>query len=366
MKVLITGSKGFIGSNLVSKLNELDITYITCDKENKLEDIGDEINSIDFIFHLAGINRPNNENDFSGNHDFTDEICNFIYEKKLQIPILYTSSIQAEKDNPYGRSKKLAEDRLLSFQEHNGSPVLIYRLINVFGKWCKPNYNSVVATFCHSAINDQPLKVNDKNAIVNLVYIDDVIDEFVSKLNIEEYDGNPFYEIDPVFEITVGELADKIISYKNISNTLTVPRSGIGFERALYATFLSYLQPDSFCYPLKANDDERGRFVEMIKTIDSGQVSFFTAAPGVTRGNHYHHTKNEQFFIIHGKANFEFKNIRTGESYRRIVDASTPEIIQTVPGWNHKLTNIGSDDLIVMLWANEVFDSENPDTIQLS
>jgi len=366
MKVLISGSKGFIGSNLVARLNELQIDYISYDKGDDINEIESEIQDTNFIFHLAGINRPENDDHYSENQEITDEICQFLTERKLKIPILFSSSIQAVRDNPYAKSKKQSEDRLKAFQSKSNCPVMIYRLTNVFGKWSKPNYNSVVATFCHNVANEIPLIINDKNATISLVYIDDVIDEFIKRLDTENPNECSYFEIDSAYDISIGELAKKISSYSDISKNITVPRTGKGFDRALYATYLSYLQPKSFSYNLKSYDDDRGRFVEMLKTIDSGQISFFTANPGVMRGDHYHHTKNEQFFVIQGTALFKFKNIRTNDYFEKVVDSGNPEIIQTVPGWNHDITNIGENELIVMLWANEVFDSENPDTIKLS
>lgn len=360
MKVLITGASGFIGKNLILHLSERkDVEILTFTKEENDDVLEERIKKADFIFHLAGINRPKSDEEFkAGNADLTLTICNIIRKLSKKTPVLYTSSIQAEKTNPYGISKKLAEDYLLELSSEQGNPVFIYRLPNVFGKWCKPNYNSVVATFCYNILNDQGVQVNDPSAVLNLVYVDDVIEAFLSVL-----DGDKFKNVEPVYVTTVGDLKSQIEAFKDSKNSLLIERVGIGLSRALYSTYISYFTPNQFKYSLVKHEDPRGVFVEMLKTKDSGQFSFFTAHPGITRGGHYHHTKNEKFLVISGEAKFGFRHMMTGEKFEILTKGSSPEVVETIPGWTHDVTNIGKTEMVVMLWANEIFDRSKPDTI---
>ncbi|MBT4762600.1 MAG: SDR family oxidoreductase [Bdellovibrionaceae bacterium] len=363
MKVLITGASGFIGKNLKVHLTELkDIEVFTFTREQSLSDLPDLINNMDFVFHLAGVNRPETVDQFkTGNIDLTLAICDAIEASDNKIPMIFSSSIQATKDNPYGHSKLAAEQELLKFSEKNGSPVYIFRLPNVFGKWCKPNYNSVVATFCNNMVNDIPIEIHDRSTKLKLVYIDDVIRQLISVLHAPK-NKDAYCHIDPVYEISLGKLADKISSYKNSRDTLITEKVGVGIDRALHSTYLSYIQPNNFSYPLVKHGDQRGVFVEMLKTKDSGQISFFTAHPGITRGGHYHHSKTEKFLVIKGEALFKFKNILNNESYELKTTGNDPEIVETVPGWTHDITNTGNEEMLVMLWANEIFDKDLPDT----
>jgi len=242
------------------------------------------------------------------------------------------------------------------------SPVYLYRLPNVFGKWCKPNYNSAVATFCNNIANDLPIQINDPAALIRLVYIDDVLDGFMRLLD-ERPAGVARCEVSPEYSISVGELAAQIGQFKAGRESMVIEAVGTGLTRALYATYLSYLRPETFSYTLPVHADLRGRFVEMLKTRDSGQFSFFTAHPGITRGGHYHHTKNEKFLVIQGRARFGFRHVITGETYEILTDGEMPQVVETVPGWSHDIENIGSNEMIVMLWANEIFDRNHPDTI---
>lgn len=359
MKVLVTGSEGFIGKNLIVHLKEAkNIEVLTFCRGDALSSLDDKIKEADFIFHLAGINRPKEENEFvTGNADLTLALCQSVRNTKRNIPVVYTSSIQAELNNPYGKSKLEAEKHLLNLQKETGSPVHIYRLPNVFGKWAKPNYNSAVATFCYNILNDLPVQVNDANAVINLVYVDDVVAGFMKVLNSGE-----FKSIEPVYKITVGELKDQIHAFKESKLNHVSERVGTGLVRALYSTYISYFTPQQFNYPLVKHEDPRGVFVEMLKTKDSGQFSFFTAHKGVTRGGHYHHTKTEKFLVIKGEARFCFRHIVTNERYEIFTSGSKPEVVETIPGWTHDITNVGEDEMIVMLWANEIFDREKPDT----
>lgn len=366
MKVLVTGSRGFLAKNLILRLKELK----TCDvvefnRENALADLDVLVKQSDFVFHLAGVNRPQNIEEFNtGNYDLTAQLCNSIESSAKTIPIVFSSSTQAEKSNPYGESKKKAEDKILELS--NKHPVFIYRLPNVFGKWCKPNYNSAVATFCYNLINEIPLTIHDSSSLVNLVYVDDVVENFIKLVQDHSEAAKAkthFYEISPVYTLSVGELADKLTQIKNSRASLITEPVGIGLDRALHATYLSYYKPGQFSYELKRYADPRGVFVEFLKTKDSGQFSFFTAGAGITRGGHYHHSKTEKFLVLQGKAKFRFRHMYTNEYYEQTVEANTSTVVETIPGWTHDITNIGEDVMIVMLWANEIFDREKPDTI---
>lgn len=363
MKVLVTGANGFIGKNLIVHLNEQGVIATAFTHEMPLTDLPSLLSDVDFVFHLAGVNRPINVLDFSeGNKVFTEHLCDFIRKSGRSIPVLYTSSTQAELDNPYGASKLAAEDALVALERDTGSPVYIYRLPNVFGKWSQPNYNSAVATFCYNIANDIPIQINDPAALVRLVYIDDTINDFIRLLN-EKPSGVLWPEVAPVYTIAVGELAERIKSFKVSRQSLSVESVGAGLTRALYSTYLSFLPPKDFSYTLIAHADPRGRFVEMLKTKDSGQFSFFTAHSGVTRGGHYHHSKNEKFLVIQGKSRFGFRHVLTGETYEIFTNGEMPQIVETVPGWSHDITNIGDNEMIVLLWANEIFDRSHPDTV---
>jgi UDP-2-acetamido-2,6-beta-L-arabino-hexul-4-ose reductase len=363
MRVLVTGANGFIGKNLVVKLREQGIETFSFTREMNQSDLAETLSRVDFVFHLAGVNRPTEIAEFAeGNSGLTERLCDLIRASGRHIPVLYTSSIQAEADNPYGVSKRAAEGALIALEQHTGSPVYLYRLPNVFGKWSRPNYNSAVATFCHNIANDLPVQINDPAARVHLVYVDDVIKDFM-RLMTQQPAGVTWPEVTPVYTVTVGELAEQIRSFKASRASMVTDAVGSGLIRALYSTYLSFLQPGQFSYSLPVHADQRGRFVEMLKTKDSGQFSFFTAYPGISRGGHYHHTKNEKFLVIQGKARFGFRHVVTGESYELFTEGEKPEVVETVPGWSHDITNVGENEMIVMLWANEVFDRQQPDTI---
>ncbi|WP_369434053.1 NAD-dependent epimerase/dehydratase family protein [Psychromonas sp. MME1] len=276
-------------------------------------------------------------------------------------PIMVSSSIQAEHDNPYGTSKAQAEQALVEYSSETAADYYIYRFPNVFGKWCRPNYNSFVATFCHNIVNDIEITIDNPEAPVTLVYIDDVCAELVSLLSSKKETGLNF--VKPEYPTTVGDVAKQLRAFKASRENLVTENVGTGLTRTLYSTYLSYFSPSQFSYTVPSYGDERGVFCEMLKTKESGQFSFFTAHPGITRGGHYHHSKNEKFLVIKGKALFKFEQIITGERYELVVDAIRPEIVETVPGWSHDVTNVGCDELVVMLWANEIFDREAPDTI---
>jgi UDP-2-acetamido-2,6-beta-L-arabino-hexul-4-ose reductase len=363
VKILVTGANGFIGKNLVLHLREIFgaevLTFLRGQDDSVLRGI---LSNADAVVHLAGENRPSDERAFSDvNVGLTQKLCEALVELGKDIPVLFSSSTQADEDNAYGSSKLAAENALENLAQVNGNPVAIYRLPGVFGKWCKPNYNSVVATFCYQIGRDLPAKVNDPSTLLRLVYVDDVVNAFVQVLK-NPIKGLSRPIISPEFRVTLEELFNQIEAFKNCRSSLMSERVGAGFIRALYATYLSYLPVEKFAYALPTYKDSRGVFVEMLKTPDTGQFSFFTAHPGVTRGGHYHHTKTEKFVVVKGSARFGFRHMSTNDV--KFIDAhgESPQIVETIPGWAHDITNIGDCELIVMLWANEIFDRSTPDT----
>ena len=364
IRILLTGADGFIGKNLQLYFQENDeFEIVPLVKGDNLDELPKQIHEIDWVIHLAGINRPKNDEEFfSGNAEFTKKLCEITKEAGKHIPIIFTSSIQAKFDNSYGKSKRLAEEALIIFQRETGNPVHIFRLPNVFGKWARPNYNSVVATFCYNIARGMPIQIHDEDAPLSLVYIDDVINRIIS-LILKDTNAPLFIETTPEYQTTVGALADQICSFTKTRENLVTDPVGEGFLRALYATYVSYLPTENFTYSIPHYADERGVFVEMLKTKDAGQFSYFTARPGITRGGHYHHTKTEKFLVIKGKASFRFRHMVTGEFFECHTSEEKPEIVETIPGWAHDITNIGDDELICMLWANEIFDRKKPDTI---
>ncbi len=370
MRVLITGADGFIGKNLSLFLSERkDTLVVKYSRSNRLEDMPRLVEDVDFVFHLAGVNRPQDPTEFfSGNRDLTQALCRAVCSvadaSGRRIPVLLSSSIQADRDNAYGQSKRGSEDAVFGIQNSHGIPVHVYRLPNVFGKWCKPNYNSAVATFCHNIARGLPIQIHDPAAPITLVYIDDVIEAFVHAMDagLGNVDTTGFEKVAPEYFSTVGEVAGLIQSFHDSRQSLMTARVGNGLIRALYATYVSYLPPLAFNYSVPQYSDPRGVFVEMLKTPDCGQFSFFTAHPGITRGGHYHHSKTEKFLVIKGKARFRFRQMHSGERYELVTSGDKAEIVETVPGWTHDVTNIGDDEMIVMLWANETFDREKPDT----
>ncbi len=364
MKVLITGANGFVGKNLIAHLSERkDVEIVTFTRHNTVAQLPSLLAGVDFVFHLAGVNRPQSPEEFKeGNTDLTLALCDAIKASGKPIPVLYTSSTQADRDNPYGASKLAAEQVLQALQLNHGSKVQVLRLPNVFGKWARPDYNSAVATFCHNITRGLPIQVNDRQALINLVYIDDVIECFIRAM---EVDSDSHAQVHPVYSITVGALADQLHAFRDSRETMISEAVGTGLVRALYSTYVSYLPVEQFTYELVKHGDPRGVFVEMLKTKDSGQFSYFTAHPGVTRGGHYHHSKTEKFLVIKGKACFRFRHIVSGEFYELFTDGEQPRVVETVPGWTHDITNVGGDEMIVMLWANEIFDRERPDTFAM-
>lgn len=370
MKVLITGANGFVGKNLQLRLSERKDVQVVCfTHEHKPEQLPDLLRDVDFVFHLAGVNRPQDPKEFTaGNADLTRALCEAVAGAARaagrKIPILHTSSTQAALDNPYGRSKREAEAALQAAGRDPQVQVHVFRLPNVFGKWCKPNYNSVVATFCHNIARDLPIQVNDPQAVVTLVYVDDMLDRFLQLMDGADAaaPAGGFESVAPQYTMTVGELARQIRAFRGSRASLMTDRVGTGLVRALYSTYVSYLPLEAFAYEVPQHADPRGVFVEMLKTPDCGQFSFFTAHPGVTRGGHYHHSKTEKFLVIRGQARFRFRHMQTGQTHELQTAGDKPQIVETVPGWTHDITNTGPEEMVVMLWANEIFDRTRPDT----
>ena len=364
MKILVTGADGFIGKNLcVSLAEQAGFEVLPVVRATDPAALESKVAQADAVIHLAGVNRPQDPAEFAaGNADFTARLCQALLATGRPVPVAFASSIQADRDNPYGLSKRAAEDHLRRYAEASGAPVALYRLANVFGKWSRPDYNSAVATFCHNIARGLPIQVNDAAAPLRLVYIDDVVAELLRFL-ADPGSGVGLRQAGPVYATTVGELARQIEAFKDVRTSLVSERVGTGLVRALYATYVSFLPPQAFSYSVPKYGDARGVFVEMLKTPDCGQFSFFTAHPGITRGGHYHHSKTERFLVIKGAARYRFRHLLTDEVFEVDSRGDEPLVVETIPGWAHDITNIGDDELVVMLWANEIFDRQNPDTI---
>ncbi|UIJ44428.1 NAD-dependent epimerase/dehydratase family protein [Sphingomonas cannabina] len=364
MKVLVTGANGFMGRNVAVRLGEVGHTVLAISRDTDAQSWLNAVREAELVVHLAGVNRPADVAEFeTGNVGLTRQLCTMLAEAGNPAPIIYSSSIQADRDQPYGNSKVAAEAVLLTHGEASSAPIAIFRLPNVFGKWARPNYNSAVATFCHRVARGETIEIHDPSATLRLVYVDDVVEVFLRL--IEQGVSTGYHEVTPAYQTTVGELAEIIRSFPESRGTLTTPRVGTGLTRALYSTYLSYLPVDLFDYRVPIHADLRGRFVEMLKTSDSGQFSYFTAGPGITRGDHYHHSKVEKFLVISGRAHFGFRDLQSGQRHEIVVEGHEGRIVETIPGWTHNITNIGDNELIVMLWANEIFDRARPDTVAM-
>ncbi|MCI8554139.1 MAG: capsular polysaccharide biosynthesis protein CapF [Clostridiales bacterium] len=375
MNILITGARGFVGKNLTATLqsiqNGCDRTHPTLSIDEifcydldtdpaLLEEYGARC---DFVFHLAGVNRPQETREFQeGNVGFTSLLLDTLRRKGNRAPVLVTSSIQAVLDNPYGQSKRAGEELIFAYGEETGAPVHVYRLPGVFGKWCRPHYNSVVATFCHHIARGQPITINDPATRLELVYIDDLIGELIAVLEGRGHWEGRFGRVPVSHEVTLEQLAALLYSFRESRHTLSVPGLDNPFEKKLYSTYLSYLPEDGFSYPLKSHVDERGSFTEILRTADRGQFSVNITRPGVTRGHHWHHTKNEKFLVVSGTGVIRFRRLGSAEVIEYPVGGDRMEVVDIPVGYTHSIENTGQTDLITFMWANEAFDPEHPDT----
>lgn len=375
MNILVTGAKGFVGKNLCAAL------YNIRDGKDKTRNIADDINvfeydietekekleyycqNADFVFNLAGVNRPKDENEFmDGNFGFASDLLDCLKKYNNLCPVMLSSSIQAALDNPYGKSKKAGEDLFFEYSRQTGAKVLVYRFPNVFGKWCRPNYNSAVATFCHNIAHGLPITVNDRAHKMQLVYIDDVVDELLKALIGEESRKEEFCEVPVVHHISLGEIADLLYSFKESRNDKSVCDVNDAFTNKLYATYLSYLPEDEFSYPLKMNCDERGSFTEILRTENRGQFSVNISKPGITKGNHWHNTKNEKFVVVSGRGVIRFRKIGESKVYEYFVSGDKIEVVDIPTGYTHNIENLGDTDMVTFMWANECFNPDKPDT----
>lgn len=386
MNILVTGAHGFVGKNLCVTLDNIkqgkdksfgefeDINVFEYDVDTDPSLLDGYCQKADFVFHLAGVNRPQNESEFmEGNFGFTSVLLENLKKYGNKAPVMISSSIQAERDNPYGRSKKAGEDLLFAYSKETGAPVLVYRFPNVFGKWCRPNYNSAVATFCHNIARDLPITVSDRSVMMNLIYIDDLVAEMIAALKGEENRKGDYCYVEEVHEITLGEIVDLIYSFRNSRRQdsdakLSVAQSNDPFAKKLYATYLSYIPVDDCCYDLKMNCDDRGSFTEIIRTVERGQFSVNISKPGITKGNHWHHTKNEKFVVVSGKGVIRLRKIgldENGEKYpvcEYFVSGDKIQVVDIPVGCTHNIENLGDTDMVTFMWCNECFDPNRPDT----
>lgn len=364
MKILVTGANGFVGKNLVAELNNKGYNEILeYTRESDPASLEAYAKECEFVFHLAGVNRPKDEAEFmKGNFGLTAHLLELLKKHNNKAPVLVTSSIQADKDNPYGKSKKAGEDLLFDYQKETDSKVYVYRLPNLFGKWSKPNYNTVVATYCHNIARGLEIQVNNPDAELDLSYIDDVLEEFVRALEGKPTIKDGFCVVPVTHTIILGELADLIKSFKESRTDLSIPKMDDAITKKLYSTYLSFLPEDQFSYNLKMNVDQRGSFTELMRTPERGQVSVNVSKPGITKGNHWHHTKNEKFLVVSGEGLIRFRKIDSEEIIEYRVSGGKLQVVDIPTGYTHSIVNVGESDLVTVMWANECFDPENPDT----
>lgn len=367
MKILITGARGFIGKNLLAELKNKeykDINEYDMDTDPSLLD--QYCKEADFVFHLAGVNRPKETSEFmEGNFGFTSTLLDTLKKHNNNCPIMISSSIQAKLDNPYGQSKKAGEDLIFAYGKETDAEVLVYRFPNVFGKWCRPNYNSAVATFCNNIANDLPIQVNDESYVMNLVYIDDVVAELINALEGKGNRAGEFCEVSIVHTITLGEIVNLLHSFKESRQNITISDMSDEFAKKLYSTYLSYLPTDKFSYPLTMHSDHRGSFTEFIRTPERGQVSVNVSKPGITKGDHWHHTKNEKFLVVSGKGVIRFRKIDSDDIIEYFVSSDKMEVVDIPTGYTHNIENLGDTDMVTVMWVNECFDPDKPDTYYL-
>ena len=377
MKILVTGAKGFVGRNLVAQLKNVQEGKAKCygelsvsaiyeyDIDSTLEELDAYCKDCDFVFNLAGVNRPQNQEEFmQGNFGFASILLDSLKKYHNTCPVMISSSIQAALDNPYGESKRAGEQLMFQYGKETGANVLVYRFPNVFGKWCRPNYNSAVATFCNNIANDLPIQVNDPNVVMNLVYIDDVVDELIAALNGNEHREGDYCVVPVVHIITLGEIVDLLYQFKSQPSTQLIPEIPFNsFAKKLYSTYLSYLPKEKVSFPLKMNIDARGSFTELLRSEKCGQVSINISKPGITKGQHWHHTKWEFFIVVAGHGLIQERKIGTDEVIEFEVSGDKIEAVHMLPGYTHNIINLSdTEDLVTVMWANESFDPNKPDT----
>lgn len=364
MKILVTGAKGFIGKNLVAELKNRGYnTIFEFDRDTDITVLDEYCRHANFVFHLAGVNRPNDQTEYmDGNVGFTSELLESLEKNGNTCPVMMSSSIQAELENPYGKSKKAGEYLLFTHSKNTGARVLIYRLPNVFGKWCRPNYNSVIATFCFNITRNIPIQISDTSTVMSLVYIDDVVNELINGIEGKECKREQYCEIPIAYTTTLGKILDLIYSFKKSREEKYIPDMSDEFTKKLYSTYLSYLPENEFGYELKMNIDSRGSFTEFIKTLDRGQVSVNILKPGIVKGNHWHHTKNEKFLVVSGNGVIRFRKVDSDKLIEYAVSGDKLEVIDIPIGYAHNVENLGEGDMVVIMWANEPFDSKKADT----
>ena len=377
MKILVTGAKGFVGKNLCAQMNNIksgkakwykvpadDILVYEYDIDSDPAELEVYCKNADFVFNLAGVNRPQDPKEFmEGNFGFASTLLDTLKKYENRCPVMISSSIQAELDNPYGDSKRAGEQLMFDYSVETGAMILVYRFPNLFGKWCRPNYNSVVATFCYNIANDLPIQVNDPNVTLRLCYIDDVVDELIAALTGDEHREGKYCYVPVVHEVKLGEIVDLLNKFKEMPKTLGVPTVSDGFEKALYSTFLSYFPKEKFIYPVKMNIDPRGSYTELIRSEHNGQFAVNISKPGITKGQHWHHTKNEKFVVVHGHGLIQLRKLGTEEIIEFEVSGDNIQVVEMIPGYTHNIINLSqTEDLVTFMWANECFDPNRPDT----
>lgn len=377
MKILVTGAKGFVGKNLVAQLNNIKDGKARCygdlnidavyeyDIDSTIEELYAFCKDCDFVFNLAGVNRPQNQEEFmQGNFGFASTLLDTLKKHGNKCPVMISSSTQAALDNPYGESKRAGEQLMFSYAEETGAKVLVYRFPNLFGKWCRPNYNSAVATFCNNIANDLPIQVNDPKVVLNLVYIDDLVDEMIAALKGEEHRKEQFCEVPIVHSVALGEIVEMLYKFKEQPQSLIIPEiSNNSFIKKLYSTFLSYFPKEKVAFPLKMNIDDRGSFTELLKSKNVGQVSINISKPGITKGQHWHNSKWEFFIVVAGHGLIQERKIGSDEVIEFEVSGDKIEAVHMLPGYTHNIINLSqTENLVTVMWANESFDPNKPDT----
>ena len=376
MNILVTGARGFVGRNLVSQLRNVrdgkarwyppvEIGEIfEYDIDGTPEQLDGYCRRADFVYNLAGVNRPKDEAEFmAGNFGFASTLLDALRRAGNTCPVMLSSSIQAALDNPYGRSKQAGEELFFRYGREMGARVLVYRFANLFGKWCRPNYNSVVATFCHNIAHGLPVRVDDPARRLPLCYVDDVVDELIGALTGGEHREGGYCTVPVIHEVTLGRIVELLRSFQAMPATLDVPDTGDAFARKLYATFLTYLPRERFAWPLTPHADARGSFTEVLRTGHGGQVSVNVSKPGVVKGRHWHHSKVERFVVVSGHGLIRQRLVGTDETVEREVWGERPEVVETIPGWTHELVNLSpTENMVTLIWCNECFDPARPDT----